>query len=457
MILSKTQIATFFSLLTICSLVVIFFASNVNAQTMAQGNARSTSLDIDTTQEFKPHGELWGCTFGDFAYKTNADILNRGGTNQYGEVPANTSLFQFRRIYLGFDYELSRRFSVQFTMSSENDYGAPFSAAQGDLLQNNKFSPFIKYANIRWKNIWRGSDFVIGAQNTPAYGKTGRDDQTPEEVWAYRSVERTISDIYGTPCYDMGASLQGWFDHNGNFGYNLMAGNGSMAKPETDLNKWFYGNVYAKFLDKRIVINLYQDYERLNWGVYVPAAKPRTASPNGAWYHDRNMTKLFAAWNTKLLTVGFEGFRNTILGDVRVVGKDGGNLYYRTSQAMAWTVFVRGRILSNPAGNALLGYFARYDNFDPTGNLSAIVNDPNIRSYTAVTGPYDPTTKQQFIIAGLDFTPYKNIHLMPNLWLNTYNSSLSQNAANDALNPLVTGIKGTDVVWRLSFYYVYGR
>ena len=423
---------------------------------MAEGNPRP-SVITDTVDEFKPHGELWGCAFGDYAYKSNADILNRGGSNQYTGLPNNTSMFQWRRIYLGYDYEISRHFSAQFTLSAENDYGAPFNTASGDLLANNKLAPFVKYANIRWKNLWRGSDLVIGQQNTPAYGKTGRDEQTPEEVWGYRSVERTISDIYGTPCYDMGASLQGWFESKGNFGYNIMVGNGTMAKPETDQYKWMYANVYAKFLDKRIVINLYQDYERLNWGVYVPKSSTNSIpSLNGPWYHDRNMTKLFAAWNTKKLTVGFEGFHTTILGDVKVTGKDG-NTYYRNTDAMAICVFVRGRILSNDDGNAMLGFFARFDNFDPTGDLSSVVNNNNTKSYTATTAPYDPTTKQQFVLAGFDYTPIKNVHFMPNVWVNTYTSSLSQNAANDALNAGVTGIKGTDVVWRLTFYYIYGK
>ena len=391
---------------------------------MAEGNPRP-SVITDTVDEFKPHGELWGCAFGDYAYKSNADILNRGGSNQYTGLPNNTSMFQWRRIYLGYDYEISRHFSAQFTLSAENDYGAPFNTASGDLLANNKLAPFVKYANIRWKNLWRGSDLVIGQQNTPAYGKTGRDEQTPEEVWGYRSVERTISDIYGTPCYDMGASLQGWFESKGNFGYNIMVGNGTMAKPETDQYKWMYANVYAKFLDKRIVINLYQDYERLNWGVYVPKSSTNSIpSLNGPWYHDRNMTKLFAAWNTKKLTVGFEGFHTTILGDVKVTGKDG-NTYYRNTDAMAICVFVRGRILSNDDGNAMLGFFARFDNFDPTGDLSSVVNNNNTKSYTATTAPYDPTTKQQFVLAGFDDTPIKNVHFMPNVWVNTYTSSLS--------------------------------
>ncbi len=438
-----------FKIGALCALA-LFTGVSVNAQTMAEGNARASDTVPDTVAEFVPHGKLWGCTFGDFAYKGNADVANRG-LNQYSGMPAGTSLFQFRRIYLGYDYEISKHFSAQFLLSAENDYalGTLGSPNSGDLLQNNKLSPFVKFANLRWKNLWRGTDLVIGQQNTPAYGINGRNDQTPEEVWGYRSVERTISDIYGTPCYDMGVSLQGWFDKKGNYGYDLMAGNGQGAKPENDNYKWFYGDVYAKFLNKRLIIDLYQDYECLNWGVYVPGH-------NGPLYHDRNMTKLFVAYTTNKFTVGFEGFQNTLMGDVKVKGNDG-NTYYRTTQAMAATVFVRGRILSDKVGNALLGFFARYDNFDPSGNLSNIVNQPNTASYTALTPAYDPTTKQQFVLLGFDYTPVKNVHFMPNLWLNTYNSALSQNATNDAYSNLVSGNKGTDAVWRLTFYYVYGK
>ena len=105
----------------------------------------------------------------------------------------------------------------------------------------------------------------------------------------------------------------------------------------------------------------------------------------------------------------------------------------------------------------MLGFFARFDNFDPTGDLSSIANDANTKSYLASTAAYDPTTKQQFVLLGFDYTPIKSVHFMPNLLLNTYTSSLSQNTANDLLNGNVTGIKGTDAVWRLTFYYIYGK
>ncbi len=430
------------------------------------GTAQAQSAD--TVAEFKPSGKLWGYAFGDFAEKGSTDNIGtaaapvyRGGANQYSGMPANASLFQFRRVYLGYNYDISPRFSAEFLLAAEDNFnGGLINQGAGDITVNGKFAPYVKLANIRWKNLWHNTDLVIGSQATPSFAKTGRNDQTAEEVWSYRSIERTITDIRRTPSFDMGASLQGWFDNKGCFGYMVMAANGSSAKPETDIFKWFSGDVYAKFLDKRLLVDVYQDYQRMAWGVYV-------AGHNGPQYRDRNMTKLFLAWNSKMLTVGTEIYQNTLLGDTKVAGKDG-NTYYRTTKAMGMEFFVRGRILSNPQGNAVLGYFARYDNYDPSGNLSNVVGEANTKSYSAMTSNYEPSTKEQFVTFGLDFTPFKNVHFMPNVWMNTYNSALAYDGKNSAGTAyagmgtgssagLVNGIKGTDAVYRLTFYYVYGK
>ena len=162
--------------------------------------------------------------------------------------------------------------------------------------------------------------------------------------------------------------------------------------------------------------------KKLAWGVYVPSAKGSTG--NGPEYADRNMTKLFAAWNTNKLTVGFEGFQNTIMSGLHIVGTDGAN-YYRTQKTMAMSVYVRGRILSAANGDPRLNFFARFDNYDPSGNLSSVVDNTLTKSFSGTVSQYDPATKEQFITAGLDYMPVRNVHIMPNVWMNTYASSLS--------------------------------
>ncbi|MGN6618551.1 MAG: hypothetical protein ACTHJ5_15370, partial [Ilyomonas sp.] len=58
----------------------------------------------------------------------------------------------------------------------------------------------------------------------------------------------------------------------------------------------------------------------------------------------------------------------------------------------------------------------------------------------------DPSTKEQFITVGLDYTPVKNVHFMPNIWYNKY-----INQGYDAKN------NSHDLVYRITFYYVYGK
>ncbi|MFI5195534.1 MAG: hypothetical protein ACHQD8_00455 [Chitinophagales bacterium] len=436
------------------------------------GAAKAQMADSSADTEFKPHGKLWGYAFGDYAYKGSGDTLGsaagtqnggRGGSNQYTKVAPNTNFFQFRRVYLGYNYEISRRFVAEFLLAAEDNWGGGVVPGTGDVLANNKLAPYLKLANIRWKNIWHGTDLVVGQAPTPTFAQGSalkdysRNSQTSEEVWGYRSIERTIADTRRTGSFDFGATLQGWFDNRGDFGYDVMVGNGTGAKAETDQYKWFYFNVYAKFMHKKLIVDLYQDYEKIDWGVWAPGAKTGVESPNGFRYHDRNMAKLYIAYTVPKLTIGFEGFMNTMLGDVVVTGLDK-NTYYRTSKATGLSLFVKGRITKEQ-----WGFFARFDNYDPSGNLSNVVSDKNIKSYTASTSQYEPTTKEMFSTFGIDYTPFKNVHIMPNVWLNTYQSALDVNGKNAAgttyksMNSNITGVKGTDAVYRLTFYYVYGK
>ncbi len=155
-------------------------------------------------------GRIWGYVFGDYYYKSHNDSLNRGGNNQYSGIPKGRNEFQFRRLYLGYDYNISQKFSAELLLAAEDNFpafNAPSSAAQsGDLITNNKLAFFIKLANIRWKNIWEGTDLIVGEQATPSFPLLS------EKIWSYRSIERTIADIRRTPSYDLGAGLQGVFD-----------------------------------------------------------------------------------------------------------------------------------------------------------------------------------------------------------------------------------------------------
>ncbi len=377
-------------------------------------------------------GRLWGYTFGDFYWKGHSDSLNRGGSNQYTGIPKTRSAFQFRRIYLGYDYNITSKFSAELLLAAEDNFpaGQPIgqATANGDQTQNNKLTFYIKLANIRWKNIWKGTDLVVGQIATPAF------PLLTEKIWAYRSIERTISDIRRTPSYDLGAALQGRFDEKGNYGYNLMVGNGSSAKPESDNFKWFYGDVFAMFAEKKLVIDLYADYERLTW---TPAL-----------HHSRQMLKGFAAYTTPALTIGVEGFVNNLKNDITAT-KIAGGTDLLSNTASGLSLYIHGTIVPNS-----LRFFARYDMFNPNNK----VDNNTYSKYAQTTGNYndnsyslgttatgDETYKQNFITAGLDFTPAKNVHFMPNIWYNHYATQLA------------TANSDYDIVYRMTFYFIFGK
>jgi hypothetical protein len=423
-------------------LIAIFFLLAIASQAQYLWNSDSAYKAGASNS-----GRIWGYVFGDYYYKSHSDSLNRGGNNQYTGIPKNRNAFAFRRIYLGYDYNITSKFSAELLLAAEDNFPAfnPPSqgVANGDELSNSKETFFIKLANVRWKNIWKGTDLIVGEQSTPAFPLLS------ERVWNYRSIERTIADIRRTPSYDMGVGLQGKFDpEKGNFGYNLLVANGTSDKPASNSFKWFYGDIYAYALDKRLVFDLYADYQRLNW--------------QPGWHHDRQMTKAFIAYTTPALTVGVEGFINTIRNDTKATKIAGGADTINTA-AQGISFYVHGDIVKN-----YLRFFARYDMYNPNHKVDnsiysgyagisppngynsvgyKLAYSPSTGTPTAITATTtDPTSKEGFITAGLDFTPAKNVHFMPNIWYTHYASQLASGKQADY-----------DMVYRMTFYFVFGK
>lgn len=391
-------------------------------------------------------GRIWGYAFGDYSYKAHSDSLKRGGSNEYTGIPQTRTNFQFRRIYLGYDYNITKKFSAELLLAAEDDFPAgnpPTSTSpSGDQLLNNKLSFYIKLMNIRWKNIWNGTDLIVGQVATPAFPLLS------EKIWNYRSIERTISDIRRTPSYDMGVSLQGTFDpKTKNVGYDLMVGNGSSAKPEGDNFKWFYGDIYAYLFKKHVVLDAYADYEKLNW---VPT-----------WHHSRQMLKGYIAYNSSAnakgmdpgtgYTIGVEAFVNNLKND-NFATKIAGGVDTMSTTASGISMYTHGDIIKTK-----LRYFARVDLYKPMNGINNSMyskyvgntGNYNDNSYTGTATPPtatgDETYKQMFITAGLDFTPAHNVHFMPNIWYERYETQLA------------TSNTDHDLVYRMTFYYTFGK
>ena len=354
-------------------------------------------------------GKLWGYMFGDYYVKTQADSLNRGSNSQYSGIPKNRNAFQIRRLYLGYNYNITKKFAAEVLLE----------AAPGEGLTDTKLAFYVKLANLRIKDLWKGTDLILGQVSTPGFSMSS------EPIWGYRSIEKTLIDIRGTPSYDLGASLQGKFDpKTGNFGYDLMAANGTGAKPESDNFKWLYGDIWGRFFNKKLYVDFYADYSGLN---HVAGME-----------HSRSMIKGFVAYTGSNFTLGVEAYSNHLKNDNQATEISSGNVDILSVNATGLSIFTRGTLVKEK-----LNFFARTDFFNPSNQI----DNSKYNKYVGNTSGYnDPSTKENFITAGLDYTPVKNVHLMPNIWINHYTNQ-----------GFATKYDVSDVVARFTFFFAFGK
>src|SRR6185312_16938310 len=123
----KTMFTRLFSIAAIATLTLAAFTvkAQTNSTVLAAIPAAKTETKADakteataTTPEkkaaedtsWKLQRRIWGYVFGDLYYNAHADKTNRGGESMYNGVPQYRNAFQFRRIYLGYDYEITKKF-----------------------------------------------------------------------------------------------------------------------------------------------------------------------------------------------------------------------------------------------------------------------------------------------------------------------------------------------------------
>lgn len=364
---------------------------------------RAVSQDTTKTKEFKPSGKIWGYAFGDYAYKLHADSAQRGNI-QYSKLPKDYNSFNFRRIFLGYDYQFTPNISSQLLLAHESGFEA--SNSNADVLTDNNRAVYIKAMNIRFKNIIPRATIVAGQQATPTFSLLA------ESFWGYRSIEKTIADMRGiSSSTDLGVGVFGKIGKNENVGYDFMIGNSNGAKLENNNFKKIYTSLYAYFLDKKLVIQGNFEHDR---AALTPV------------HQDITNLKAFAAYKTFATTIGVEAFRqlktnNTLADSV-----------YTDVIPSGISIFFTQQITKDK-----LNFFGRIDFYNPDNNFS------NDKKYPA---GYN-RNKESFATIGLDFIPSKNIHIMPNLWYNQYHSKLagaSGNLKNDY-----------DLVGRVTMYFLF--
>ena len=223
-----------------------------------------------------------------------------------------------------------------------------------------KMNPAVKDAWLRYRK--NGKTLVIGLSPTPTWSFT-------EEVWGYRSIEKTLIDRNKVgSSRDHGVSFDTRLDSEGRVSAMVMLGNGNSNKSEIDNDKKAY--LRLKFdLSKHFGFTVYGDYETR------PGDQDRTTLSGFLYSNIKEKAfGLEAVWQNRKNAAGG--------ADVAVKGA---------------SVFARAMTRDD------FGFFGRIDYFDPSDQAS---DDYVIRGY-----------------AGVDIVPSKDIHIMPNLIVESFEDS----------------------------------
>ena len=362
---------------------------------------------VDITGAFA-QGKFSGYMFGDYFYNVARDTSFRGA-----HPPSNAAVggqkdlqgFQIRRIYFTYDNDISEQFATRFRLETDATAGSKETDA------NSKVTVFVKDAYLTWKNVFQGSNLIFGFQPSSAF-------DISETAWSYRSLEKTIMDLHGIiPSRVLGISLKGKIVESGMVNYWLtFANNSGTAAPmgtvaNTDKYKRYSLNL--QFMPtKELQFTLLGDYlARPSTNAFPVSGNPPATVGNGVL-----TTALFAGYNVKdHYNFGVEGF----LASIANQQKNSDNTGLESLSAMGFTVFGEVNVSSE------LVAIARYDYYDPN-------NDSRFKG-----------DARNYVIAGLAYKPDKNVQIIPNFQLETYQAP----TVGQTPKPSVTG--------RVTFYYTF--
>jgi hypothetical protein len=395
--------------LILLSAFSLLFITGFAASSHAQDNATliksmtATQSPVDTsTTPFVPNGKVQFQLIADYNYKSGGDSskvpqpYSGVAPSYYQLTPKTDQAFNARRLYFGYDYNFTRNFTGQVLLADEpaEEYATANLAAggAGPINADGTNGVYVKMANIQWKNMIPYAKLTFGQQAPPTFVPT------TEYLWAYRSIEKTVMDMRSIgSSTDFGIQLSGKFDQSGDYGYTAMIGDGSNKKPDFSKYKKYYASVNGFFLDHHLMAEAYFDY-----------------MPQSDSNHYMTM-KFFVAGLFDPCSIGLEYVQQPAVENY--VSKGNTTATANDQDPTGLSIWARGQIIGKT-----LGYFARYDMWNPDSKYT--------QAYY----------QEGFATAGLDWQPESNLHIMPNIEMESYS------AENGAAT------RGTDMVERLTFF-----
>ena len=341
-------------------------------------------------------GKFSGYMFGDYYFNVAKDPNQAAFASSAanGAAPGGTAFqaFQIRRAYFAYDNDISEQFTTRFRLEMD---------PSASLFGSNKIGAYVKDAYLQWKEVFGGSSLFFGISPSPTFDAS-------ESYWGYRSLEKTIMDLRGiVPSRDYGVALKGKLTGDGMFNYWVMFANGSGNSPETDKYKRYYGqisvkpnaNLYAMvnvdFVDRAQIADPFNAGKKVDDG---------TLTASGFVTYIQPYT----------FKVGLEAFMAS-----QSNGYNNGTAL-KSKSGLGYSLWASVDIKPE------LSVVARYDNFDPNTDGNAKGDARNL------------------IIAGLDWKADKNVHVMPNLYYESYEDPGTGAAAPKAA-----------VVARVTLYWIF--
>jgi hypothetical protein len=302
--------------MTVCRRIVVFAFSVLVVPVVAVG------------QSVDPGGRV----FVDYFYNLAAPDDATGGAAE------GLHGFRYRRLYLTADYTLSEAFTGRARLEAD---------------EGTSGRPLVKDLSLTW--AYSGDhNATMGITPPPAFGIS-------EDIWGYRSLEKTILDLQGiVSSRDFGLRFDGPVTEDGTVRYAVMVANNGTVEPETDNFKRVYGQLAVRPSDQ---ITLVVGADHAGYGDEREAGTRVSA---------------FGGYATDRFRVGLEGYWYRVTMRQADARTDvGATLFGVVQVAPQWEVVAR---LDRSAE-----YFLGDDRFET------------------------------FLLGGVAYTPHPNVALIPNL------------------------------------------
>ncbi|HAB54011.1 MAG: hypothetical protein A2315_00935 [Ignavibacteria bacterium RIFOXYB2_FULL_35_12] len=337
-------------------------------------------------------GKISGEAFIDYFYNISRDTVHSKLPNTALKEVQDFNAFEFRRVTFTYDYDFSSIFQsrVRFEANQSSSTG-------------NSVTPYIKDLFLKWKNIFDGSDLIFGIQPPPSF-------EVSESYWQFRSLEKTIMDLRNiASSRDMGLALKGKLDNEGFLSYWVTFANNSNLGPEIDKYKRVYLHLNITPM-KDMNITLYSDYKFRTKISQLNSSNQSVVSLN----NDVITSVAFIGIRDEDFSCGIEGILQMSRNGYSI--SNANQTSYSTLNGFGLSVFGNYQIIEN------INLLGRFDYYDPNSKVD-----------------FD---SRNFIVLGLSFLAEKNIRIIPNVLLETY-----QNNSTTAFESSITG--------RLTVHFVY--